>query len=239
MTENFYVYGHRTKTDGKCFYIGKGKGDRYKTFYSRNRHWHKIVNHHGFEPVILVNNLSENKAFELEAYICEQIGYKNLINIRKEKGWGGHEHSVGTKLKLSKPVLQYDLEGNFLKKWNGATEAAQSLNKIHSAAITECCRGLRPSIYKFIWRHADNPIENPQKIINIKQKIEKKPPYFHPIEQYDLDGNFIQKWDNTKIAAKHLNMCTGSISNCLLGKYKTAGGYIWKKALNKKGGYFA
>ena len=24
----FYVYGHRKKTDGKCFYIGKGKGYR-------------------------------------------------------------------------------------------------------------------------------------------------------------------------------------------------------------------
>jgi hypothetical protein len=164
MTENFYVYCHRTKTDGKCFYIGKGKGDRYKTFYSRNRHWHKIVNHHGFEPVILVNNLSENKAFELEAYICEQIGYDNLINIRKEKGWGGHEHSVDTKLKLSKPVLQYNLKGNFLKKW-----------------------------------------------------------------------------DNIKTAANYLNIHASSISSCLSGVYKTAGGYKWIKSynLNMKGGNFA
>jgi hypothetical protein len=239
MTENFYVYGHRTKTDGKCFYIGKGKGDRYKTFYSRNRHWHKIINHHGFEPVILVNNLSENKAFELEAYICEQIGYDNLINIRKEKGWGGHEHSLNTKLKLSKPVLQYDLEGNFLKKWNGATEAAQSLNKIHSAAITECCRGYRNSIYGYKWRFENNPIEESINFIPAKLKFPKPPAYYHPIEQYDLDGNFIQKWDNTRIAAKHLNINTASISNCLLGKYKTAGGFIWKKVLNKKGGYFA
>ena len=59
------------------------------------------------------------------------------------------------------------------------------------------------------------------------------------IYQYDLDGNFIQKWDNTKVAAKHLNINTASISNCLLGKYKTAGGFIWKKVLDKKGGYFA
>jgi hypothetical protein len=37
----------------------------------------------------------------------------------------------------------------------------------------------------------------------------------------------------------HRTKTDGKCFNCLLGKYKTAGGYIWKKALNKKGGYFA
>lgn len=235
--KTYYVYCHRKKTDGQCFYIGKGTGNRHKTTLSRNRHWIDIANEHGFTSVILVNNISEEKAFELESSFCQQIGYENLTNIRKETGWGGHTHQPETILKLSKSVLQYDLKGNLIKKWDSATLAAQSLNK-HGAAITECCRGLRKSIYGFQWRHEDNPINNPQKMVLRKIKTQKNPPYYHPIVQKDLQGNMIKMWNNTKEAADMLSIDGSGITQCLTGKNKTSYGYIWEK-LNKKGGHFA
>lgn len=238
MPNNFYVYSHIKKTDGECFYIGKGKGNRYITPLSRNRYWKEIVKKHGFISIILVNNIDEKTAFKLESSFCNQIGYENLTNIRKETGWGGHSHQPETILKLSKPVFQYDLDGNFIKKWDSATLASNCFGKSSPAAITECCRGIRKSIYGFKWRHLNNPINEPVKFVNKKPKLTKNPPYYHPILQYDLNGNFIKKWDNTKIAADVLNIHTGSIASCLNGKYKTAGGYKWIK-LNKKGGHFA
>jgi hypothetical protein len=240
MDKNFYVYCHRTKTDGKCFYIGKGTGDRYQTTFSRNRYWYNIVDTHGFEPVILINNITEEKAFELEAHICEQVGYDNLVNIRKEKGWGGHSHSKETRLKMSKAILQYDLKGYLIKKWDSATQAAQSLDK-DPAAITECCRGHRQSIYGFQWRRMDNPINEPVSFIPKKPKLPKLPAYYNPIEQYDLMGNYIKTWNNIKEAIKTLNISSPVISNCLKGIYNTAGGYKWVKSnsLTKKGGYCA
>ena len=72
--DRFYVYCHVKKTDGKCFYIGKGTGDRAESKKGRNKYWHKIVNKHGFDSIILVNNISEEKAFDLEADFCNQIG---------------------------------------------------------------------------------------------------------------------------------------------------------------------
>ena len=41
--DKYYVYIHYTAS-GKPFYVGKGKGNRYKTKSGRNQHWHNIVN---------------------------------------------------------------------------------------------------------------------------------------------------------------------------------------------------
>jgi hypothetical protein len=240
MSENnrFYVYCHRRKTDGKCFYIGKGTGLRSETTYSRNRYWMDVVEKHGFTSHILVNNITEQKAFELESMFCKQIGYENLLNIRKENGWGGHSHSTETLKKLSKPVLQYDLQGNFIKEWKSASEAAVYFKK-HPAAITECCRGHRNYIYGFIWRYKNNPIEQEIKFVPKKSKKETLPPYYNPVNQYDLQGNFIKTWNNSREASLALNLKPGAISNCINGKYKSSGGFKWIKSINKKGGYFA
>lgn len=48
------------------------------------------------------------------------------------------------------------------------------------------------------------------------------------IMQFDINGNLLKQWDTITEAAK----CTGtnrtSIVSCANGKYKMAGGYIWK-----------
>jgi len=55
--------------------------------------------------------------------------------------------------KNKKSVLQYDLEGNFIKEWESAKEAAKTLNyKIQN--ITSCCRGEHKTSYKSIWKYA-------------------------------------------------------------------------------------
>jgi hypothetical protein len=165
----FYVYCHRKKTDGKCFYIGKGTVGRYKHINGRNSHWNNIVNKHGFTWEILINNISEEKAFELESLICNQIGYENLCNLNQEKGNGGWTRSNETILKLKKPkpkgfgnqisksktkytILQYSLNNIFIKEWDDAYKAAYSINK-NSTAIRGCCTGERKTAYGFIWKY--------------------------------------------------------------------------------------
>lgn len=50
---------------------------------------------------------------------------------------------------------------------------------------------------------------------------------YKPIKQYDLDGNFIRRWDSITEAAKQLMISQGNLSSCLKGKFKTMGGYKW------------
>lgn len=196
MKNIFYVYSHLRKTDGKCFYIGKGTGNRYKEKQSRNQYWWNVVNKHDFESVILVNNISEGKAFELEAEFCNQIGYENLCNIRKEIGNGGWSHSPETKIKMKKPkppifsekmrkprkntfkrgiehksygikksprthkhninvgkahlksIIQYNLDGSFIKEWEGIIEA----EKYIKGDIGACCRNKQKTAGGYIWK---------------------------------------------------------------------------------------
>jgi hypothetical protein len=53
----------------------------------------------------------------------------------------------------------------------------------------------------------------------------------YPVFQYDLQGNFIKKWECAKYAVTQLNLNKTAISDCLKGRQKTAGGYIWSTRL--------
>jgi hypothetical protein len=48
------------------------------------------------------------------------------------------------------------------------------------------------------------------------------------ILQCDKQGNFIKEWLSGNEASTKLGICRGTISSCLKGKIKSAGGFIWK-----------
>ena len=56
---------------------------------------------------------------------------------------------------LYKPILQYDLSGNFIKEWESATIAAQFLNK-QNGNIVECLKGKKKKAYGYIWKYKEN-----------------------------------------------------------------------------------
>jgi len=49
-----------------------------------------------------------------------------------------------------------------------------------------------------------------------------------PVNQFTLQGEFIKEWEAGKIAAIELNLNYQGINNCILGKSKSSGGFIWK-----------
>lgn len=65
--------------------------------------------------------------------------------------------------------------------------------------------------------------ENMRKIGEKSYNINRK-----KIKQYDLKGNFIKQWNSEKEASEKSNILHSSISNCIHGRSKSAGGYIWK-----------
>lgn len=60
----------------------------------------------------------------------------------------------------SKPIFQYDMEGNFIKEWKSATEAAKALGLKGSGSIINCLKETSKSARKFKWKYKLTKIEN-------------------------------------------------------------------------------
>lgn len=54
--------------------------------------------------------------------------------------------------KLSKEVLQYDLNGNLIMSYKSSGDAGRK-NNINSSHIRECCRGVLKTYKGFIWKY--------------------------------------------------------------------------------------
>lgn len=61
--------------------------------------------------------------------------------------------------------------------------------------------------------------------INNPLTIDKKN---KPIIQFSKDGELIRKWNSAMDVQRELGLHQGNICQCCKGKYKSAGGYIWR-----------
>ena len=52
---------------------------------------------------------------------------------------------------LAKPILQYDLLGNFIREWPSATKVEEELG-IYYSSVSKCCSGRYNSAGGFVWR---------------------------------------------------------------------------------------
>lgn len=48
-------------------------------------------------------------------------------------------------------IIQYDLQGNFIKEWNSQKEASSQLG-INQGSISNCCKGKAPTVGGYVWK---------------------------------------------------------------------------------------
>ena len=51
-----------------------------------------------------------------------------------------------------KPILQYDLDGNFIREWQSATDVGRKVK----GNICQCLKGKIPSAYGYKWRYKED-----------------------------------------------------------------------------------
>jgi group I intron endonuclease len=128
---------------------------------------------------------------------------------------------------LSTEILQYDLEGKFIKEWSSISEAERQ----YKGGVKLCVQGKQKTACNFIWKRKtenypliiDPPA--PRKIHNL-EKLKKS--LNKEIIQFNMNGGYINSFSSMKEAENSTGISAYNISGCVRNKQKTAGGYIWK-----------
>ena len=116
-----------------------------------------------------------------------------------------------------KVILQYDINGDFVKEWECAFDAEKIYNDNH---INDCCRGIRKLAAGYQWRFKTN---------NYPIKIEA---YINPacrkIEQIDEQGNILRTFSSIKEIIENINISRSCIQDVLKGKQKSTKGFYFR-----------
>ena len=105
MAQVYYVYVHRRLDNNQIFYVGKGKNLRKNSYKNRNKHWHNIVNAHGFVSEILIDNIDNEFAMFIEQEVIQKyrtLGYSLANYTNGGEGVSGYKHTQESRQKMSK-----------------------------------------------------------------------------------------------------------------------------------------
>lgn len=212
----YYVYSHTTLDSSNVFYIGIGKTVSKTEFSrahdkkSRSSEWLNFVKAIDFKykvDILFIYDNSED-CLQKEIELIAQYGRKkfnagSLLN--KAPG--------GSKWKDVKKVFQYDLEGNFLRKWNSAKEAAYALKVSYTNIYNSCLNKTKVKHFQFRDYYA-SVIEK-----YCDERLKK-------IYIFDRYANFITCCNSGVEAATYLKCTPLAITHALRLKTKVSNCYV-------------
>lgn len=141
----------------------------------------------------------------------------------------GRKHmSAARKDKMA--VLQYDLEGNFVKEYESTAAAGKALG-VAASNVCNCCRGYSKGkrtkkvqivngyTFRFKKDYPDIPRRLDLNITNLNKRS---------VLQFSLDGEYIKEWESVLDAQRGTGTRESGIRQVCYGKYRQCGGYMWR-----------
>lgn len=116
-------------------------------------------------------------------------------------------------------MLQYDLDGNYIKEFTSVKNAAQEVGT-QPRCISNVTHGWTKSAAGYIWRLKTE--KNIEKIEAHTDNNKRK------ILCYNLNGDFINEYDSLISAERDLGIHYQSISDCCRGKVEKVKGFKFK-----------
>lgn len=146
----------------------------------------------------------------------EEVKAKMSASISGKNHWNyGKTNSAG------QPILQFDLDFNFIKEWPSAAEAARDLN-CKSSNISRCCSNNIDTYKGYIWVKKSDYYEGYLQKYKSRAKCKSND---KTVFQYDFLGNFIAEYSSCTEAGTALGRKT--VSSAAAGRDPQAYGYIW------------
>lgn len=232
--ESFYIKKYNTYKHGyNCTTGGEGSfghivSEETKLKMSKKQKGRKLSEEHRKKCSLGMKGKHHTKE------TCEKIR-QALLNRDKEiihrislklKGRKLDKQSIiNSTLKRFKPVLQYDLNGNFIKEYKGI----KNIIGISDISIINCCKGHTKTANGYIWKYKTSN-NYPIKINPIKECHSRN----RKIAQYDINNNLIKIYTSKSEILSTLKIKKSALKMCLCGKNKTSGGFIWKYIIERR-----
>ena len=154
------------------------------------------------------------------------IGYEFTNEVREKisKKCSGKNHwNYGKRNSAGVKVLQFDLNGKLIKKWDSIRDV-QRAGIAKGCNVSECILGKTGSAGGYLWIRENeyNGEIPPEKLLMAAQKSNDK-----VILQYDLNGTFIKEYISAAEAARTFGCNSSTISGAANGKFDYSLGYVW------------
>ena len=151
--------------------------------------------------------------------IARLLGAKDTtisLRIQSLVGSGAAQTRRADSRKIS--IIQYDLQGNYIKDWESASIAEKELN-LSQGSISRCCNKQRTNSGNFLWKKSsdDTPVE--ELMLNYAKSMK-----CCAVDLIDDCGNIIKTYESGKVAELELGIARGRVIEVCNGKYgrKTA-----------------
>ena len=200
----YYVYVLIDPRNDQPFYVGKGKGKRVEAHYY-NWASDRMDNPYKSKKIEKLKKLGYQPKYEI---VFEHTDAKLVYEEEKRliAKWGRHRYDKGGILtnirkggegspEACRAVKQYNLFGEYIQTFLSCLAAAKSCGKENGSAIVSCCKKKpqQKAAHGYFWCYAEDELD-------LKWCFGKK----KPVYQWNLEGNFINRFINANQAALHI-----------------------------------
>lgn len=149
--ENSYWYGKHIseETKEKLRFANKGRQLSEETKKKMSKSHTGMVFSEEHRKNMSIANQKETAGFHGHVH-TEEAKKKQSDAIRKRNST--EEWKLNNKIKLSKPVVQLDMNNNFIKIWSYMVDASIELH-IYKSGIIRCCRGINKTAGGYQWKY--------------------------------------------------------------------------------------
>ena len=218
MDENktYYVYEWYNEETGDVFYVGKGHGDRYKqkSKTKRNRFFMRYINKYRCASRIIIDNLTEEEAYEKEREIISQYKLSGIQLVNFDEGGRRGGRCPGE----LNPMYGKTHSKEAIEKIKAANRGGKNAKENNSQWKVSPKERMSPNIYEQ-WREKQR-----------QRKFGDTNPNAHQVILFDINHNEIRRFGNIKECSswlnenEHLNSVVENIRSKI--KYYSGNGHL-------------